>query len=128
MKIRISALDKKFSHWIRWVRAKGKCERCSKQYQAPSMALHCSHFHGRAKKSVRYDPSNCQALCYGCHVYLGSRPVEHYDFMLKKLGQKQFDLLSIRANTHGMPDLKLISLWLDTESKIESSRILGRKA
>lgn len=128
MKIRISSLDRKFSHWIRWIRAKGRCERCLKQYQYPSMALHCSHFHGRAKKSVRFDPENCQALCYGCHQFLGSRPVEHYEFMLKKLGQKRFDMLAVAANKYGMPDLKAIEIWLDLEFRKAGEMIFGKKA
>lgn len=39
------------------------------------------------------------ALCYGCHSYLGGNPQEHREFVLNRLGQKEFDALQQRRNT-----------------------------
>lgn len=63
------------------------------------MALHCSHYHGRAKRSTRWDEENCDALCYGCHVYLGSHHDDYRDWKIARLGQERFDFLNMRART-----------------------------
>jgi len=98
MKIKISAVDRLFSLFIR-DRANWKCERCGTQYSHPTMALHNSHFYGRGRKSVRWDEDNCIAACYGCHQYLGANPMEHNAFFMARLGRKRFDSLTLRANT-----------------------------
>jgi hypothetical protein len=128
MKIRISALDAKFSRYIREIRDKQTCQRCLKQGGPNGVRLENSHFHGRRRQSVRFDPENCTALCFACHRFLGEHPVEHYEFMLKRLGPERFQLLNVRANTPGRPDLTLISLWLDQEFKRLNGTIIGGKA
>ena len=75
------------------------CQRCSKQYDPPTSALHCSHFWSRGNWSVRFDEDNTEALCYGCHSYLGGNPVEFHKYYLEKLGQERFDALEKRKNT-----------------------------
>ena len=45
-----------------------------------------------------YDLDNCTALCYGCHRFLGGRPLEHTEFMIKRLGKKKFKELNTRSN------------------------------
>jgi len=78
------------------------CQRCSKGFDPTSsisrMGLHCSHYHGRGKWATRYDLDNCTALCYGCHRFLGGRPLEHTEFMIKRLGKKKFKELNTRSN------------------------------
>jgi len=72
------------------------------------IGIECSHYYGRAKKSVRYDPENCDSLCTGCHQYWGSTDKEAYRaFKIKQLGEEGFKLLTIRANTPGKDDRKL---------------------
>lgn len=115
MKIHISRLDRKFSWYIRWVRDKGVCQRCLKQYTPPSNALHCSHFHGRRKQSVRFDPENCYAACYGCHLYFTANPEIHRGFVLRRLGEQRYNALMLRANRPKKPDYVLLGLWLDRE-------------
>lgn len=63
------------------------------------MALHCSHFHGRAKWGTRFDPFNCEALCYGCHSYLGGQPDIHQQEKITRVGQDEYNRLLIRANS-----------------------------
>jgi hypothetical protein len=128
LKIRITLLDKLFSHYIRWIRDKGICQRCLKAHRPPSSGLHCSHFHGRAKKSTRFDEDNTQALCYGCHAYLGANPIEHMEHMRRRLGDKRFDLLTLRAHTPGRPDYKALEIWLKGEFKRAQGDIIGGKA
>ena len=112
MKIKISALDRKFSLYIRG-RAKWTCERCHKKYSPPTMALHCSHFWGRARKSVRFDPENAASICHGCHVFLTSYPEEHRAWFLKRLGQNRYDALMLRANNPVKVDYTLVGMFLD---------------
>ena len=113
MSIKITALDKLFSQYVR-SRAKWRCERCGTQYTPPTSALHCSHFWGRSNLKVRWDAENANAHCYGCHQYLGSHPVEFREWKLKQLGKAKFENLNRRANWRDMKkvDKKLIEIWL----------------
>ena len=97
-KLKIFPSDSIWSKYIR-TRDNWTCQRCDKKYVPPTSALHCSHFWSRGAWSVRFDEKNCQALCYGCHSYLGGNPQEHREFILDKLGQKEFDALQKRRNT-----------------------------
>lgn len=117
MKIQISRLDRKFSLYIR-TRANWTCERCGGRYTPPTNALHCSHFWGRARKKVRFDPDNAFAHCYGCHAYLGAHPEEFRRWAMSKLGIDRYNALMLRANTlSSKPDYDLIEIWLDQELK-----------
>ena len=97
-KLKIFPSDSIWSKYIR-TRDNWTCQRCDKKYAPPTSALHCSHFWSRGSWSVRFDEDNCQALCYGCHSYLGGNPQEHREFILDKLGQERFDALQKRRNT-----------------------------
>ena len=97
-KLKIFPSDSIWSKYIR-TRDNWTCQRCDKKYAPPTSALHCSHFWSRGNWSVRFDFFNCQALCYGCHSYLGGNPQEHREFILNKLGQEEFDALQKRRNT-----------------------------
>ena len=96
-KIKIKAIDKWFSKCVR-ERAGWACERCGAQHDSSSTGLHCSHYHGRGKWSTRVDPENCEALCYGCHSYMGANPSEHRQRIIDKLGAHRFEALQERAN------------------------------
>jgi len=97
-KLKIFPSDSIWSKYIR-TRDNWTCQRCDKKYAPPTSALHCSHFWSRGSWSVRFCQDNCQALCYGCHSYLGGNPQEHREFILNKLGQERFDALQKRRNT-----------------------------
>jgi len=97
-KAKIFPSDREWSKFIR-TRDNWTCQRCSKQYDPPTSALHCSHFWSRGNWSVRFDEDNTEALCYGCHSYLGGNPVEFHKYYLEKLGQERFDALEQRRNT-----------------------------
>lgn len=108
--VKIDAADKAFSLYIR-TRDDWTCQRCGRQYQPPTSALHCSHFMGRAKENTRFDPLNATSLCYGCHSYLGSHPTEHYDFQLKRLGHETIDKLRLSASLYKKKDRKLEAMY-----------------
>ena len=115
MKVRISPLDALFSRYIR-MRADERCERCH-AYKGYA-GLQCAHFHSRRKKSVRYDPDNCLALCFGCHQYFHENPDEFRAFMKLRLGEYQLNMLDVRARQpiHSL-DQQAVKLWLDNQIK-----------
>ena len=95
--VKIRSADKWFSLCIR-ERVAWFCERCGRDTpQDKRMGLHCSHFHGRGKWSVRFDQDNAEALCYGCHMHLTANPHKHQARQLDKLGDGLYEILNERA-------------------------------
>lgn len=105
-KITRDPADTAFSNYIR-ERDGWACRRCGKQYTQPTMGLHCSHFMSRRHEGTRFDPENCDALCYGCHSYFGTHPYEHREWQIKLKGEDVVDRLRVRANTYKKRDRKL---------------------
>jgi hypothetical protein len=97
-KLKIFPSDREWSNYIR-ERDDWTCQRCGKQYYPPTSALHCSHFWSRGNWCVRFDEENTEALCYGCHSYLGGNPMEFHRYYLEKIGQEKMDALELRKNT-----------------------------
>lgn len=97
MGIKITAGDAAFSKCVR-ERTDYTCEHCGKQYDRSSTGLHCSHFHGRGNYSVRFDPDNAFAHCYGCHSYFGGNPHEFRDWAYKQLGEGRYSILLEKKN------------------------------
>lgn len=86
--------DGKFSLYIR--KRDGKCMRCNRT----DKPLDCSHYWKRGDKGTRFDPKNCIALCRDCHtIWEKQQNLEYKEFMIKWLGQEEYDLLEIRART-----------------------------
>lgn len=106
MKIKIRKADKEFSLYIR--KRDGKCIRCQK-----TESLQNSHFWGRARENTRFDPDNCDTLCFRCHQYLGGDGREEYiELKKRQLGEFNYNRLKLRAFTYKKKDDKLILLWL----------------
>lgn len=103
--VKIDRADRLFSLYIR-TRDSWQCQRCGKQYTPPTNALHCSHFKGRAKEATRFEPLNADAICYGCHVYLGSHPDEHLAWQIQRKGQAVVDKIILQASTYKRKDRK----------------------
>ena len=79
--------DIEFSHWIR-DRDNGKCFFCKKD------GSQNSHFWGRGKSALRYEPDNCDYSCGGCHFRHESNKQGLYrELKIKQLGQKRYDEL-----------------------------------
>lgn len=130
MKLRRTKADKLFSDFIR-LRDGYKCQRCHIQIQPPTKDIQCAHFHSRSKKSVRFEPNNALALCIKCHMYfdgnsswrIDSHKKEFEEFMLKRLGNEAYDLLSFIANRPQKVDEEYICLWLVQEiEKLKNMR------
>lgn len=115
-KVKIDQADKLFSLWIR-TRDGWTCQRCSNKLSPPSNGLHCSHFMGRSKENTRFEPLNCDALCYGCHRYFTSHPAEHYDWQIAKKGQTTIDKLRLAGNTYKKKDRKLEAIYWKAKLK-----------
>ena len=118
MRIKIDPLDVLFSKFIRLraMEAVHGCERCFTKKNSYKQ-LQCSHFFGRSRKSVRWDEDNAAGLCFGCHQYFTSHPIEHVEWFVGKLGDK-FDMLNGRQRTPARYlDKNLIELYL--KAKIE---------
>lgn len=119
MKIRIDPLDVLFSEYIRkraMVRVHG-CERCG-HWKEDYKQLQCSHFHGRGKRSVRFDEDNAIGICGACHLYLTAHPLEHVGFFKALLGEDKFDMLNARMRIPAKSiDKSVLTLYY--KSKLE---------
>lgn len=98
MKIRIDKADKIFSLAIR-TRDKWTCQRCYTKYPEKVQGLHNSHYFGRGNECTRFDPKNCDALCFFCHQTWDSNKEDYRDFKIKQLGEKGFQALRVRASS-----------------------------
>ena len=76
--------------------------------------LHCSIF-TVAARGVRFDPDNTEALCYGCHQFMGANPIEHARRKEEKLGRQLFEILLEKAN-----DTKLGRIAKRSEKQIRA--------
>jgi len=121
MKIRIDPLDTLFSEFIRKraMKRTGGCERCLTP-KTDYKQLQCAHFHGRSKKSVRWDEDNAVGLCCGCHLYLDSHPLDKVEWFKSLLGEERFDLLNSRMRNMEKPDKKLLTIYFN--NKLEELR------
>ena len=108
--MKLDPADVAFSKYIR-TRDNWTCQRCSKTYKPPTRALHCSHFQGRGKENTRFNPDNADALCHGCHRYFTAHPAEHYEWQVKKKGQKKVDEIVLASNLYCKKDRKLQAMY-----------------
>ncbi|MBA7661936.1 hypothetical protein ES703_69956 [subsurface metagenome] len=112
MKIRLDPLDILFSQYIR-LKAGGICEYCNRKTR-----LQCSHFHGRRKRSVRWDEDNASALCFTCHLYMGENPYVHTEWFKQRLGSEKFEALNRRAEMLVKVDREAIKTSLKERIKL----------
>ena len=77
-----------------WIRERDRaCVRCGKTER-----LSNSHFWVRQKWNTRFDPENCDALCYHCHkTWEHEKQGEYMVFKIKQLGKERYDALEERA-------------------------------
>lgn len=92
--------DAEFSKFIRQ-RDKWTCQRCGKQYDPPTKALHCAHCFTRRTRATRFDPMNALALCYGCHQFVDSHAEEKETLWRLRIGNAAYDALVLRAHRAG---------------------------
>lgn len=95
---KIWSMDKADAEFSKWIRRRDNftCKRCGKVYRKGERGLTNSHFWPRQHKGTRYDPRNCDTCCWmPCHKYHWEKEKQgaYMDYMLKKLGKKEYDAL-----------------------------------
>ncbi len=122
--MKIDPLDRLYSEFIRrraMFRTSG-CEKCLRpkfdiQKEDGSILpawkqLQCCHYHGRARRSVRWDPDDAAGLCGGCHMFLDSQVSEKAQWFESHLSKEADDNLYGRMRMVGKPDIEAIYLYL----------------
>lgn len=116
--IKIDPADRYFSYFIREL-ADWRCAKCGKQYERKSQGFHNSHFFSRKAESTRFDPENCDGICYFCHVTLGGNPLLFTEWKRNQLGEKRFQALVVTHNTHKKKDRKMEAIiWKEALKKL----------
>lgn len=83
--------DAIFSKWVR-----RRDPRC--YFGCGNPSSQASHFWGRGHSATRYDPSNVEGACGGCHMRNeGSKQGHYRDLKIKQLGKRGYDLLEKKA-------------------------------
>jgi hypothetical protein len=94
--IKVTPADAAFSKCVK-IAVGYRCQRCGVIYGEGHRGLHCSHYIGRGNWSVRFEPANAWAHCYGCHSHIGSRPAEFRDWVIERIGDGRHELLIERS-------------------------------
>jgi hypothetical protein len=87
--------DEKFSKWI--IERDGrKCANCGR-----GSHLTNSHYWGRSNSATRYDPDNCDTLCWmPCHVsWEKQKQGDYMQFKLRQLTKIGYDSLEKRGRS-----------------------------
>jgi hypothetical protein len=95
-KIRTTKQDIEWAQLIK-ERDKWTCQRCQKRYPQKSRGLHAAHIFSRRFKRTRHDPEAGLALCWGCHSWAHSNPLEAHEFFSELLGDERCEALKERA-------------------------------
>lgn len=77
-----------------------KCIWCPKSAQQ-GFKMENSHYWGRGDKTNRFNPLNCDCLCFRCHMENESNKQGKYrTFKMKQLGKKVYDAME-KAHNQG---------------------------
>lgn len=111
-KVKIRPTDRLFSNYIK-ARDKGLC-RVNFRCHRGSPGSDASHFYGRRKETVRFDPDNVDLVCRSCHLFihtsLGALMLD--EWKRKQLGDERYKALMIRAHLTGKRDDFLTKLYV----------------
>ena len=126
MKVKLRKADKKFTELVRRI-YDYTCQRCGKRYVIDGVKvgnlanLGVSHYWSRRHEATRFDLDNVTLFCnFPCHTgengwECEKKSGEYYNYMIKRLGQKGFDLLEFRAHQYQKKDDFTILLWIEQE-------------
>lgn len=90
MKIKLDKNDSLFSIMIR-ERDGFKCVFCGKTKEQ-GYTLQNSHYWGRGDKTNRFNPKNCDTLCFHCHMTNeGNKQGFYRDWKMKQLSKKDYE-------------------------------------
>lgn len=86
----------------------GRCISCGKKFQVTKFSdgsimngreWHAGHLWKSDKHaSVRYDPRNINGQCKQCNRQLHGNEAKYQENLIKKIGQKEFDSLTLKKN------------------------------
>lgn len=129
-KITIRKTDRLFSLYIR--KRDGRCVYAVKCSGHPRdiKELDCSHYHGRRKESVRFDPENCDAACKACHLFVHTAEGQKWldEWKENKLGIQRFNLLNFRANMTRKRDDELDLFYIKSLTQEQERLTLSPEA
>lgn len=108
-KITVRKSDKLFREYILKTRPH-RCEYCGRSYPE-GKGLEVSHFFGRRGEATRQDPDNVDLICNYCHRQFHERPADYTNWKKKKMGEKEFNKLTLSANTYCKKDEKLAVIY-----------------
>lgn len=98
----VRKLDTIFSKYIRLRDSRMYSFKCCKCISCgrilPYDHFDCGHYYSRMKMSVRFDERNANAECKACNRFSSDHLIGYRDNLIKKIGQREFDLLTIEAN------------------------------
>jgi uncharacterized CHY-type Zn-finger protein len=98
-------------------------------YPQNSQGLHCSHYFGRRNKSLRWDPDNAFAHCFGCHQKLGSNPHDFQRWAEDRLGSGTVEILNEKRNDLNLAkSLHKAEKEIAAHYKLEYETMLSRRA
>lgn len=102
-----------FRFWI--YERDGKCVLCGRR--PPEVTLTNSHYWGRYASSTRYDPENCDALCFRCHFEVeNAKQGKYREWKIKQLGPTRYKALEKRyyqGKTKREDAIKKLMEWLN---------------
>jgi len=124
-KTTIDPADKAFSMYVRL--KQGQCQRCGSlvtfNAKGDPISHQLSHFQGRRKEATRFDISNGDCLCGGCHQYFTANPGEHYIWQVGKKGQAVVDAVIVRSNSYVKKDRVMQKLvWAQAYKDLRKER------
>lgn len=61
------------------------------------VSLHNSHYYRRGIEGTRFDPDNCDALCFNCHRVVEKDRKMYTAWKRERLGDERFDALVERS-------------------------------
>lgn len=96
--------------WSKYIilRDRGICQRCRKQ---PANQPH--HIFSRRHLGTRHDPENGILLCVYCHRTIAHSEYEMFRaFLIRRMGERAYEILHIRAMTITKPDYKMAIIYL----------------
>ena len=84
----------------------------------------CGHYVGRQHNGSRFSETNCAGQCKGCNKFEEGRKDKHRDYILKKYGQQELDL--IESSKRHNRQLKQFELdYIENEYK-EKAKALAK--
>lgn len=102
MNIKLRPTDVLFSKYLR--KKRGYKSDYSGTFYPEGIGLQVSHFKGRRRENTRFDEDNCDVLNFTEHQHFEENPDEYTEFKKKKLGEKRYKALLIRAEMYKKRD------------------------